>query len=80
MLELQEIFFRLAVIIAMDYVFFIPGIESISRLYYSWIVPKYFIVENKRVYLIRTVVANENKWFSMGNVLCVTSSKLMKPG
>ena len=52
---------RLAVIIAMDYVFFIPGIESISRLYYSWMVPKYFIVENKRVYLIRTVVANENK-------------------
>ena len=40
---------------------FLIALLSISRLYYSWMVPKYFIVENKRVYLIRTVVANENK-------------------
>ena len=33
-------------------------IERISQRYCSWIIPKYFLVENNRVYLSRIVMAN----------------------
>ena len=33
-----------------------PGL---ARLYYSWIIPKYYTVKKNKVYLTRTVVANE---------------------
>ena len=32
---------------------------SLARLYYSWIIPKYYIVKKNKVYLARTVVANK---------------------
>ena len=34
-------------------------VSSLARLYYSWIIPKYYIVKKNKVYLSRTVVANE---------------------
>ena len=34
-------------------------IPSLARLYYSWIIPKYYIVKKNKVYLARTVVANQ---------------------
>ena len=32
---------------------------SLARLYYLWIIPKYYIVKKNKVYLTRTVVAKK---------------------
>ena len=33
---------------------------SLSKLYYSWVIPKCYILKDNKVYLSQTVVANEN--------------------
>ena len=51
---------KVAVVLATE-IALIHQAPSIFKIYNSWIIPKYFTVKDKKVYLTRIILANNNK-------------------
>ena len=49
---------KISVVLTAEFLFKVQW-PCLASVYYPWIIPKYFIVQNNRVYVSRTILANK---------------------